>query len=137
MIGVIGGFISGSLGLGGGSIYNPALFAMGCHRSVASSTGMYLVLFATINTCTVFWINDDLPINYGLWISAWSLVGTVLGLWLTDLYSKRSGRQSVFIWILVVMFGMSAIVIPITSSNEIVQEVGAKIPVWQFTSICP
>lgn len=96
-IGVAGGFVSGSLGLGGGSIYNPALFAMGCHRAVASSTGMYLVLFATLNTCTVFIINASLPLNYGTWIASWSLVGTVLGLWLTDLYSKRSGRQSIFI----------------------------------------
>lgn len=34
-IGAIGGWVAGALGLGGGSIYNPALLALGCNPRVA------------------------------------------------------------------------------------------------------
>ena len=42
---LIGGLISGSLGLGGGSIYNPVMLSMGVPPSVSSSTAMYMVMF--------------------------------------------------------------------------------------------
>jgi uncharacterized membrane protein YfcA len=59
-IGFVGGWIAGALGLGGGSIYNPALLTMGIHPRVAGSTGMYLVLFSVINSNAVYLINGIL-----------------------------------------------------------------------------
>jgi len=35
VIGAFGGWVAGALGLGGGSIYNPALLALGCNPRVA------------------------------------------------------------------------------------------------------
>jgi hypothetical protein len=53
IIGFFGGFAAGAFGLGGGSIYNPALLALGVQPRVAASTGMYLVMFSCINACLV------------------------------------------------------------------------------------
>ena len=42
-----GGWVSGALGLGGGSIFNPLLLGLGCPPKVASSTGMYMMIWST------------------------------------------------------------------------------------------
>lgn len=135
-IGFVGGWIAGALGLGGGSIYNPALLTMGVHPRVAGSTGMYLVLFSTINSVTVYIINDELMIYYGLWISVFSVIGTIGGLKLADWFVRKTGRVSTFIWVLVFMFVISVIVIPIASAPEIKQEAADGKNIWGFTNFC-
>jgi uncharacterized membrane protein YfcA len=50
----IGGWVSGALGLGGGAIFNPVLLSMGIPPSVASSTGMYLVMFTTFGSSITY-----------------------------------------------------------------------------------
>ena len=57
VLGFAGGWVAGALGLGGGSIYNPALLAMGIPPKVSSATGLYLVLFSTIASVTVQFLN--------------------------------------------------------------------------------
>ena len=84
IIGFAGGFVAGAFGLGGGSIYNPAFLTLGVHPKVAGSTGMYLVMLSTINTCCVNYLNEYLNFYYALWISMWSLVGSILGMASTD-----------------------------------------------------
>ena len=59
-IGFVGGWVAGAMGLGGGSIYNPALLSLGVHPRVAGSTGMYLVFFSTINAVVVDTLNGYL-----------------------------------------------------------------------------
>jgi uncharacterized membrane protein YfcA len=43
----LGGWVSGAIGGGGSSIFNPILLSMGAPPSVASSTGMYMTIFST------------------------------------------------------------------------------------------
>lgn len=83
-LGFVGGLVAGALGLGGGSIYNPALLTLGVHPKVSGATGMFLVLFSTINTCLVNYLNGFLHLNYGVWISLWSLIGSIIGMNMTD-----------------------------------------------------
>ena len=56
-IGFVGGLVAGALGLGGGSVYNPALLALGVHPRVSGATGMFLVLYGTVNTCLMNFLN--------------------------------------------------------------------------------
>ena len=83
-IGLLGGVVAGALGLGGGSIYNPALLTMGVHPKVSGATGMYLVLFSTVNTCLLNYLNGFLNPSYAVWIGLWSLLGSFIGMRLTD-----------------------------------------------------
>lgn len=54
LVAFVGGWVSGALGLGGGSIFNPVLLSMGIPPAVASSTGMYLVLFTSIGSSITY-----------------------------------------------------------------------------------
>ena len=112
-LGLTGGLVAGALGLGGGSIYNPALLTLGVHPKVSGATGMFLVLFSTVNTCLVNYLNGFLHLNYGVWISLWSLFGSLLGMVLTDKVVKITGKPSILIWILVLVFVLSTIATPI------------------------
>ena len=109
--------MAGALGLGGGSIYNPALLSLGVTPRVAAATGMYLVLFSCINACVVNGVAGILNFRYGLFIGAFCALGSLIGLVLADLYVKKSGRQSVFVWILCFVFFIAAAVTPFVAFN--------------------
>jgi uncharacterized membrane protein YfcA len=107
-IGFVGGWVAGALGLGGGSIYNPALLAMGVNPRVAASTGMYLVIFSCINSTVLNWIGGLLDFQYGAVIGLWVVCGSLLGMYFADSYVKKSGKQSVFVWLLCLVFFIAA-----------------------------
>jgi len=92
VLGFVGGWVAGALGLGGGSIYNPVLLSMGVPPKVSSATGLYLVSYSTFAASLIFILNDSLNIYYGLWISLWSVIGTLFGLLAANWYMKKSGR---------------------------------------------
>lgn len=92
LLAFIGGLVAGALGLGGGSIYNPALLAMGIPPSVSSASGLYLVSFSSFASVLVHYMNDDLDIQYGLWIGFWSCFSMLPGLYIAQNFIKRTGR---------------------------------------------
>jgi len=87
-----GGWVSGALGIGGGSIYNPCLLAMGVHPKVAGATGMYLVMFSALNSCVVNWQSNNLNLDYSIWLGILSSAASIMGLFFADLYVRRTGR---------------------------------------------
>lgn len=115
IIGFVGGFAAGAFGLGGGSIYNPALLALGVQPRVAASTGMYLVMFSCINACVVNGIQGILSFRYGLFVGMWCVCGSLLGLVLADNYVKKSGKQSIFVWLLCLVFIICAALTPVVA----------------------
>jgi uncharacterized membrane protein YfcA len=117
----LGGWVAGALGLGGGSIFNPLLISMGVPPKVSSATGMYLVTFSKISACLIYWLSGELNIPYALWISFWSTVGSILGLWLTELYMRRSGRQSIIVFFLTFVLGISVIGIPLFGAKDLIK----------------
>ena len=113
LIGFVGGFVAGAFGLGGGSIYNPAFLTLGVHPKVSGATGMYLVMLSTINTCCVNFLNGYLNLYYALWISLWSLAGSIFGMAMTDKVVKATGKASIIVWVLVLVFVISTISTPV------------------------
>jgi len=112
-IGFVGGLVAGSLGLGGGSIYNPALLTLGVHPKVSGATGMFLVLFSTVNTCLLNFLNGFLDVYYAMWISSFALLGSIAGMLATDKIVQMTGKPSIMVWVLVVVFIISTISTPI------------------------
>ena len=55
---LVGGWVSGALGLGGGSIFNPLLLSLGVPPKVASATGMYMIIFSTGASSMTYIIED-------------------------------------------------------------------------------
>ena len=136
-IGFVGGLVAGALGLGGGSIYNPALLSLGVHPKVSGATGMYLVLYSTVNTCLINYLNDYLDFYYACWISSFSLLGSILGMAATDKVVKMTGKPSVMVWVLVFVFIISTISTPIFASFSLKNSADEGDDIYAFNSICP
>ena len=132
MIGFVGGLVAGALGLGGGSIYNPALLTLGVHPKVSGATGMFLVLYSTVNSCLINYLNDFLDLKYACWISSFSLLGSVLGMMATDKVVRMTGKPSVMVWVLVFVFLISTISTPIFGGFSIKQEADEGTDIYAF-----
>lgn len=76
----LGGWVSGALGLGGGSIFNPLLLSMGVPPKVASATGMYMIIFSTGASTFIYLYSGKIDIGYGCWVGGFNIVGTILGM---------------------------------------------------------
>ena len=136
LIGFIGGLVAGALGLGGGSIYNPALLSLGVHPKVSGATGMFLVLFSTINTCLINFVNGYLDLPYALWISSFSLLGSILGMIATDKVVKMTGKPSVMVWVLVFVFVISTISTPIFGGFSLRDDAADGVDIYAFNALC-
>lgn len=88
----IGGWVSGSLGLGGGAIFNPLLLSMGVPPKVSSATGMYMIMFSTAASSTVYILYRMLNIQYAIWVGLWCTIGSYLGINLLDKINKKFNR---------------------------------------------
>ena len=87
-----GGWVSGALGLGGGSIFNPLLLSMGLPPKVASATGLYMLIFSTAASTISYIIADMLDISYGLWVGGFCIVGTIGGMYLLNKLMTKLNR---------------------------------------------
>lgn len=113
LVGFLGGMIAGALGLGGGSIYNPAFLAMGVHPKSSGATGMFLVMISTINSVVINYVNGYLQIEYAVYISFFALLGSIVGMLATDKVVAKTGKPSILVWLLVFVFLISTISTPI------------------------
>ena len=109
---------------------------MGLPPQVSSATGLYLVTFSKIASCSIYALNGELDIPYSLWLGAWATFGSVVGMWGTNIYMRISGRQSIIVWVLVFMFAISVIAIPILGGLSLAQEVELGQDIFKFNSLC-
>lgn len=129
----LGGWVSGALGLGGGSIFNPLLLSMGVPPTVASATGMYMIIFSTAASTITYTLNDALDVDYGLWVGGFCIVGTVAGMQMFGIVMKKLGRQSPLVMLLAFMLGISAVAVVYFGVFEII-EAGGNF--WLLGNIC-
>lgn len=136
LAGLMGGFVAGSLGLGGGSVYCPILLTLGMNPRSAGATSIYLVLFSAISASAVNLMFGILDLSYAIYVSIWAVLGTFLVLWKAEAYVRKTGKHSTFVWSLVAIFVISCIVQPIFGwiSIKALQQDGEKIFAW--VSIC-
>ena len=97
---------------------------------------MFLVLFSTINTCLVNYLNGFLHIKYGIWISLWSLIGSVLGMNATDRVVKMTGKPSILVWILVAVFIVSTVATPIFGGFDLYAQHKRGEDILAFSGYC-
>lgn len=115
MISFFGGWVSGALGIGGGCIFNPCLLALGVHPKVSGATGMYLVMFSSMSSCFINWHANNLNFEYGILLGVLASLASICGLFFAELYVKRTGKASIFVWILCAVFLLSILITPYTS----------------------
>lgn len=135
-IGFIAGLISGGLGLGGGVIYNPLFLELGISPTVASATGMYLVMFGTLTNTILYAMADYLRYDWGLWQAAFTVTGSLIGLKLVNKAIKKTGRVSIIVFLLALVIFGSAIVIPVNSTFTLIKDLDDGKNVFGFKWLC-
>jgi uncharacterized membrane protein YfcA len=136
MFGLVGGWVSGALGLGGGSIFNPVLLSMGVPPTVSSSTGMYMIIFSTIGSSAIYLIFGLLNIEFALWIGFWTTLGSMMGLFLLNKITSKFNRQSPIVIVLSLVLGFSAVLIPIFGALDLKKEADLGKDIFAFRSFC-
>jgi uncharacterized membrane protein YfcA len=106
---LFGGWVSGALGLGGGSIFNPLMISLGVPPSVSTATGMYMILWSASASSIMYYTFGTLNVTFALWLSFWCCIGIVVGVSLVNYLIKIYGRQSILVFFLVFMLGLSAV----------------------------
>jgi len=132
----LGGWVSGALGLGGGAIFNPLLLSMGVPPTVASSTGMYLILFSTTSSSVAYIIFQTLNIPYGFWIGFWCSLSSIIGLYILNKVVKKFNRQSIIVFVFTFVMTISAILVPIFGALDLSQQAKSGQSLFSLTSIC-
>ena len=79
IVSIIGGLMTGCLGIGGATVYNPMMIEMGKNPQVASATGMYIVMIGSTVSTLYFVGKGDFHYQYQLFLGALVLVGSLVG----------------------------------------------------------
>jgi len=87
-----GGWVSGAIGLGGSSIFNPLMISMGVPPLVASSTAMYMILYSSTASTVIYFTYGALDLPFAAWISLWCIVGVLIGASLFEQVFKKYSR---------------------------------------------
>lgn len=133
---MIGGFVSGAFGLGGGSIFNPLLIEMGLPASVSAATGMYMVMVSSVATSVMYATYGTLDYEYAAWLSLWTVLGLIYSLSKLSTYIKQTNRHSIIVFLMTAILGVSALLVPIISIIEAYQEMSRGRDILTFKDVC-
>ena len=136
MFAFLGGWISGALGLGGGSIFNPLMIAMGIPPTVSTSTGMYMIMLSSFMSSILYISYGRLNLAYAAWLGFWTSLGILAGLAIIKKIMAKYNRQSIIVFILAGVMGASALMVPIFQFIETKRKVDEGKDIWEFNNIC-
>lgn len=91
-IAVATGIAGAALGIGGGMIMNPLFLELGQMPVIASSTGMYIVMYSAAAITTQYIMTNELLWDYAGVCGLSTILGTYMGITLINNLVKRTGR---------------------------------------------
>lgn len=133
---IIGGWTSGALGVGGSSVYSPAMVWLGVPPVVSSSTAMYMIMYSTSTSSIVYLVYGSLNLKFALWLALWSSIGTIVGSSILYGLIKKYRRQSLLLFVVVAIQGTAMLLIPINSSFDLIAALKDGKEIWKLTSFC-
>jgi len=74
--------------------------------------------------------------DYGLWIALWSSVGAIIGLKGANWYMERYKRQSIIVFFLAFVLGLSTIGVPYFGAMDLIKKDAEGEDIYGFKSIC-
>ena len=135
-IGLLAGFIAGVIGIGGGVVLGPILLDLGIHPIVGSVTTNMLVLITSSSTTFQFILFKMLNLQYGIICIIFSALGSYCGAYLVNTYVKKTGKQSFIVLVLFCVVIVSAIVLPLSSLLNIIDDYKKGYNIFEFESLC-
>ena len=74
--------------------------------------------------------------GYGLWLSAWCIIGTVTGLTIINKLVEKTGRPSILVFILLGILILGAIATVIIDTFKIKNEIDSGRSIWLIQGVC-
>lgn len=87
-LGVVGGFLSGMFGIGGGFLLTPLLIFIGIPPAVAVATSSNQIIAASFSGFLAHWHRKNVDIKMGVYLTIGGFVGSTLGVWLFAVLKK-------------------------------------------------
>ncbi len=130
------GLLSGLLGIGGGLLLGPLLLELGIHPIVSTATSNFLVVFISSSTSVQYSLMGMMNFNYGSVCTILSTVGSYFGTLMIQRYLERTGRNSILVFALAIVLGMSTLFIPGHTIIQMMKQVKNGINIWDFKPPC-
>lgn len=103
------GLLGGMLGVGGGMVISPLLMEIGMHPQVTAATCSFIIFFSSSLSVVKYWFLGKIPLAWGLWSAALSVVFSIVGLQLVQTFICKFGRVSAMLFIYSFIIGVSAV----------------------------
>lgn len=134
--GFITGVLSGTLGIGGGLVLTPIMLSWGLSPKQTTSSSNVLIVFSSFTSSIMFVMMGNLYIDYAIIISLPCIISCYICSNYINEYIKRTGKQSILIWILNLLVILSIIFLIISMKNKIEYSRENHTEMVEFGNIC-
>mmetsp|Transcript_3567 Transcript_3567/g.3341 ORF Transcript_3567/g.3341 Transcript_3567/m.3341 type:complete len:500 (-) Transcript_3567:344-1843(-) len=107
------GFFSGLAGVGGAVILGPVQLAFGVRPEVSTGTSSCIVILTSTMNFILFLKAGLVTVNYSLWLLAFSVTGSALGVFVVKKLVDKFGRPSIMVFCLGTVY-ISAFILTMT-----------------------
>merc|ERR1719326_1321517 len=129
-----GGFLGGLLGLGGGVIMSPVLLEVGMHSESVQATTAVIVFLSSSLATIQFALLSQIVWHYALWYSCITIVATILGQHLCEVYVRRTGRYSLITLSIAGVLLFSLVALSIVGTQQVIEDVKYGQQMWWSTA---
>ena len=130
------GLMSSVIGIGGSQFYIPMLLILGYPPFVASSTSIFLVMNASFANSISYTIRGEINVYNGLWYGMWTAAGVIIGVTTSNIVVKKTGRQSIFLFLLVFVLILSLVFTILFNTINLVDEINNDHNIFEISSPC-
>lgn len=110
---LVAAVLCGCTGIAGGMVLGPLFLKYNMHPQVMSGTNQYITMIASISVAIQFaWIGDMMW-PFAILFGAITLVAAYIGIQSINWYVKKSGKQSVIAFMLVLVLVLALVSLPI------------------------
>ena len=115
----LAGVAAGMLGIGGGMVQGPLMLELNMLPSVSAATSAFNTLFTSSSTMIQFTLIGALRLDHSVWYGGVGVVGTCIGQHVAGLVVRRFRRQSIIVFVLGGIIGLSAIVMGLVGAAQV------------------
>ena len=103
------GVCAGMFGIGGGIVKGPLMLAMGVHPKVSSACSATMIMYTSFTATTSFFVFGLIKMDYAMVCTVMGLLLTYVGQLGLSAIIKKLGRDSLIIFSIAGVVGLSAL----------------------------
>jgi uncharacterized protein len=130
------GAVAAVVGIGGGMIYIPMLLIIGYPPFVASSTSMFMVMYAATSNFISYSIGGHVNLPYAFWLALWTVLGVIIGVTGANKVVQKTGRQSIFIILLAVVLFIGIVFCIVFNTLDTIDDVHEGDKIFALGNLC-